>query len=339
MPQPVEEVHKVEEETFNPSRNEPLSKSKSTAFPTQFHSSLGDESSQRTALERKESYKKKGMSSTSSAFIPPSHEKPTKAPSPPPGFDPLPAKPNKYGKTGYSSQIHPSQSLYNQNFMGMDKPSTNIGFQSFNPLQMMGGSQLSRLPSGTPMSMSMPKQMSFPSPMMNSSMAAGDKFSHLNSYMMAMPKEDPIPKQKNSDKISDFYRQYIDSLCDPMGKKQTGILKFFNDSKGFGFIVADADEKDLPGAYPGSSHASMSPGIPGYKSAQQNPNPKDIFFHFDDVKDSKLSKEFLRDAKNKYIVKFAYDLQVYCGKYNISAKAVNLELLGLFDQRFLLNSN
>lgn len=99
----------------------------------------------------------------------------------------------------------------------------------------------------------------------------------------------------------------MDSLVDPAGKKQTGILKFFNDGKMFGFFVSDADGQD-------------------------------VFFHYDDVKDIKLSKEFLREAKNRYIAKFAFDLQVYTGKYNMSRKAVNIELLGLIDQKFLLNS-
>lgn len=34
----------------------------------------------------------------------------------------------------------------------------------------------------------------------------------------------------------------------------------------------------------------------------------DVFFHFDDIKDTKLSKEFLREAKNKYLVKFAFTI-------------------------------
>lgn len=61
---------------------------------------------------------------------------------------------------------------------------------------------------------------------------------------------------------------------------------------------------------------------------------RDIFFHNDDMKECKLSKDFLRDAKNKYVVKFCYDLQSYTGKYNDSKKAVNIELLGMLDGRF-----
>lgn len=60
-----------------------------------------------------------------------------------------------------------------------------------------------------------------------------------------------------------------------------------------------------------------------------------MFFHFEDLKDIKFSKDFLREAKNKYIVKFAFTIQVYYGKYNYSTKAVDIELLGLISLKFL----
>lgn len=89
-----------------------------------------------------------------------------------------------------------------------------------------------------------------------------------------------------------------------VGPNANGVLKFFNDAKSFGFLV---DEK----------------------------SGEDIFFHFEDVRDSKLSKDFLKDSKNKYLVKFSYTIQQYKGKYDDSKKAVNVELIGLVDLKFV----
>lgn len=101
---------------------------------------------------------------------------------------------------------------------------------------------------------------------------------------------------------------YLSSLCDLTGLKSTGVLKFFNDTKNFGFMVNESDGDD-------------------------------VFFHFDDIKDTKLSKDFLREAKNKYLVKFAFTIQTYFGKHSNteapSKKAINIELLGLVDLRFV----
>jgi cold shock CspA family protein len=53
----------------------------------------------------------------------------------------------------------------------------------------------------------------------------------------------------------------------------TGYLKFFNEEKNFGFLVADFDGKD-------------------------------VFYHYDDMGKTKISKEFLREAKNHFTVRF-----------------------------------
>jgi cold shock CspA family protein len=78
--------------------------------------------------------------------------------------------------------------------------------------------------------------------------------------------------------------------------KVTGRLKFFNEAQSYGFILSDIDAKD-------------------------------IFFHFDDMKKTALSKQFLKDAKNKYIVHFQFKVMGYFGKYTNSRKAVDIELL------------
>ena len=78
--------------------------------------------------------------------------------------------------------------------------------------------------------------------------------------------------------------------------KVTGRLKFFNEGQAYGFIVSDIDGKDL-------------------------------FFHYDDMKKTNLSKQFLKDAKNRFIVRFQFKVMAYYGKYNLSKKAVDIDLL------------
>ena len=78
--------------------------------------------------------------------------------------------------------------------------------------------------------------------------------------------------------------------------KVTGRLKFFNEGQSYGFILSDVDQKDL-------------------------------FFHFDDMKKTNLSKQFLKDAKNRFIVRFQFKVMAYYGKYSLSKKAVDIDLL------------
>lgn len=83
---------------------------------------------------------------------------------------------------------------------------------------------------------------------------------------------------------------------DNLEYKVTGRLKFFNEGQSYGFIMSDIDGKDL-------------------------------FFHFDDMKKTNLSKQFLKDAKNRFIVRFQFKVMGYYGKYNLSKKAVDIDLL------------
>lgn len=76
----------------------------------------------------------------------------------------------------------------------------------------------------------------------------------------------------------------------------TGRLKFFNEGQNYGFVLSDIDNKD-------------------------------IFFHFDDMKKTNLSKQFLKDAKNRFIVRLQFKVMAYYGKYNLSRKAVDIDLL------------
>ena len=128
-----------------------------------------------------------------------------------------------------------------------------------------------------------------------------------NTTMQAntMPSGSKMTPSFNPLNMVESTRNFLSSMKDLSNKnKATGVLKFFNENKGFGFFVNDCDGKD-------------------------------VFFHFEDLKDIKVSKDFLREAKNKYIVKFAFTIQVYYGKYSYSTKAVDIELLGLISLKFL----
>ena len=86
--------------------------------------------------------------------------------------------------------------------------------------------------------------------------------------------------------------------------KTTGRLKFFVESQHYGFIVED-----------------LQPG-------QTDPGP-DLFFHFDDMKKTGLSRQFLKEARDRFIVKFRFRVMPYHGKYKQSKKVVDLELINI----------
>lgn len=75
----------------------------------------------------------------------------------------------------------------------------------------------------------------------------------------------------------------------------TGRLKFFDEVQNYGFLVVDNDESDL-------------------------------FVHYDDLKETKISRDILRQAKTNYFLQFSFDIAFYSGKYSESKKAVNLKL-------------
>lgn len=45
------------------------------------------------------------------------------------------------------------------------------------------------------------------------------------------------------------------------------------------------------------------------------------------MKKTNLSKQFLKDAKNRFIVRVYFKVMAYYGKYSLSKKAVDIELL------------
>ena len=82
-------------------------------------------------------------------------------------------------------------------------------------------------------------------------------------------------------------------------ERYTGELKFFNEANEYGFIISEADGQD-------------------------------VFFHYDDVrKEHCLKKNFLRYAKESYIVRFSFNILAYFGHKGLSKKAVDIELIEL----------
>ena len=54
---------------------------------------------------------------------------------------------------------------------------------------------------------------------------------------------------------------------------------------------------------------------------------KDVFFHFDDLRNTNLSKEYLLGCINQCVVRFAFNKLAYFGRYGLSMKAINIELV------------
>lgn len=79
-------------------------------------------------------------------------------------------------------------------------------------------------------------------------------------------------------------------------RRYSGRLKFFDETKNYGFIVMDEDGSD-------------------------------IFVHFDDLMKANLSKDILRTAKNGNMIHLSFSCMQYVGKYNKSRKAVDIQLL------------
>ena len=78
--------------------------------------------------------------------------------------------------------------------------------------------------------------------------------------------------------------------------KVTGTLKFFYENDNYGFLVGDNDGKD-------------------------------VFFHFDDVKHTGLTKEQLMTSKDNCFIRFAFNKLAYFGRYGLSMKAINIDLV------------
>lgn len=85
-------------------------------------------------------------------------------------------------------------------------------------------------------------------------------------------------------------------------ERWTGRLKFFDESKNYGFLVVDQPVKD---------------------------DEKDIFVHYDDLKKTMIEKNILSSSKNKYSILFSFHVFGYNGKSKSSKKAVDLKLISI----------
>lgn len=93
-----------------------------------------------------------------------------------------------------------------------------------------------------------------------------------------------------------MYPKHVIGQVQSLSVKTTGKLKFFDDVQNYGFIIVDSDQSDL-------------------------------FVHHDDLKKANVTKEILLRAKYNYVFHFSFIIMTYYGKYNLSKKAVDLELL------------
>lgn len=82
-----------------------------------------------------------------------------------------------------------------------------------------------------------------------------------------------------------------------------GRVKFFLEQKNYGFILSDPTPESESGL--------------------------ELFFHFDDMKKTNLSRNFLKDVRDKFLVRLRFRVMAYVGKYNHSLKAVDIELISI----------
>lgn len=104
-------------------------------------------------------------------------------------------------------------------------------------------------------------------------------YSHMLPPMMENAKKKPI-------------------ILDQTQERFNGRLKFFDEAKGYGFIVKDDDEKD-------------------------------IFCHFDDFSKAGITLNLLRSVKLGQTLKLSFSCLSYIGRHNKSKKAVDLQLIGV----------
>ncbi|KAM3135900.1 hypothetical protein pb186bvf_012029 [Paramecium bursaria] len=79
-------------------------------------------------------------------------------------------------------------------------------------------------------------------------------------------------------------------------KRHFGTLKFYDEQKAYGFIIMDSDGSDL-------------------------------FVHSDDLQKAGISKEFLRQSKQGFMIRLSFSILEYFGKYQKSRKAVEIQYI------------
>jgi len=111
------------------------------------------------------------------------------------------------------------------------------------------------------------------------------KQNHNKSNATKIPENNPLAKKKPF---------ILDNEYKNM--KFTGKLKFFDEGKGYGFIIMDNDQSD-------------------------------IFCHYDDFTKAGISLDMLKGAKIGHVLRLSYCCLSYIGRHNRSRKAVDLKVL------------
>lgn len=124
-----------------------------------------------------------------------------------------------------------------------------------------------------------------------------------NISLKCTSEEFVIPSKGNEIKTA-----FTPTPMKPMAKKQPlvleesrerffGTVKFFDDVKGYGFLIMDIDNTE-------------------------------IFVHFDDFdKNQGIQKEFIMTYKLGNIIRVSFNCMKYIGKYNMSRKAVDVQVI------------
>lgn len=85
-------------------------------------------------------------------------------------------------------------------------------------------------------------------------------------------------------------------ILDLSQRRFTGVLKFYNESKGFGFVGCEQENVE-------------------------------IFLHGDDLLKANIDIKVLKKQAGNGLIRFSFSVLEYMGKYNRSKKVVDLKLI------------
>ena len=115
-----------------------------------------------------------------------------------------------------------------------------------------------------------------------------------NSQMMQMGSPNGAPPGMNqSGQMIESGQKKKPIILEQTNNRYTGKLKFFDETKGYGFIIMDNDSSD-------------------------------IFCHYDDFFKAGIDLDMLKKAKIGQDIKLSFQCLSYIGRHNKSRKAVDL---------------
>jgi len=111
----------------------------------------------------------------------------------------------------------------------------------------------------------------------------------------------PLSEATKRMMISPFYmpfkvKKVKREIIDLSGRRFTGMLKFYNENKGFGFVGCEQDDSE-------------------------------IFLHGDDLLKANIDIKILKKNCMNGLIRFSFSILDYMGKYNRSRKIVDLKLI------------